>query len=287
MKRAGGKSLSLESGISSSAKGKREIKPKARKCYYSVIHYLPSLVRGESVNIGVVLQCIEEQTVRCRVLGDLGKIRRVDPQADAGVIGSILVDLETRLNVSCSEKAGLLNPRFLHQVAEEYANHVQLTRPRLCVTKDLEEELNFLYQLFVGEGENLPKDEGASLLKKEIREALMKAGLPFQENVSIELPWETVGIDFGFFVPNRGISCLLQTVEFPYGSLLRAKEWAFNFSLISSLPAYRNHRLVCVLGVPPAAVKDKEGILNRAQMILSQSCHAVLLLTELEQWLGS
>lgn len=283
MKRLRGDSFFPETNSMSGER--REVKRRAHKCYYSVIHYLPSLVRGESINIGIILQCAEEQSVRCRVVKDLEKIRRLDPEVDPDIIESVLMELDARFNTTMGEKAGILNPRFLHKVAEEYANHIQLTRPRLCVTKNLEEELDFLYRLFVEESKGVVGAGFSSFLKKEIRNLLVQTELDFQEDVRIALPYEVVKVDFELRESREARGYLIQIVDVAYGTLLRAKEWAFNFGSISVLPAYQNYRFVCVLGTSSANIESGEELLKRAQLVLQRNCHQVLLGKEVEQWL--
>lgn len=120
-----------------------------KRCFYSIIHYIPSLVRGEFINIGVALQCGEGAVVHCRMLGEIDRILCFDRKANPAVIKALLADLDRRFN-SFSLK-DLSDENFLHSLAEEYSNHIQLTPPRLCMADDLEDELQVLYDLFVAE----------------------------------------------------------------------------------------------------------------------------------------
>lgn len=94
-----------------------------KKCYYSVVHYVPNVIRGEFINIGVVIQCREGGVVRCRLLENGEKITRFDQRANPRRTEDMLADLAQRLNVEL-ERADIASENFLCELSRAYSNHI-------------------------------------------------------------------------------------------------------------------------------------------------------------------
>ena len=114
-------------------------------CEFFVVRYVPDVVKGEFVNIGVVLRPADraEEAV-VRFTRDWSRVRCVDANADIELMEALEAELSTRLRMSVREMRPLLEV-----FADSLSNSIQLTPGRACLAESLPAEMDQLIRLYV------------------------------------------------------------------------------------------------------------------------------------------
>lgn len=62
---------------------------------YAIIRVVPRVDRGEQMNVGVILSCVDSDFLGIRIALDEGRLRALDPSADLDAVRTGLATLET------------------------------------------------------------------------------------------------------------------------------------------------------------------------------------------------
>ncbi|RJP24477.1 MAG: DUF3037 domain-containing protein [Candidatus Abyssobacteria bacterium SURF_5] len=127
------------------------------KCKYVIVRFVPDFVKGEFVNVGIVLECRERRFVDFHFSSDLARISRIFPNANVDIVRGIAKDLRKRLGRSGEEYyADLFRSSstqeadtFLAKLLHDYSNHIEISQPKASLCDDPEEELKKLFQMYV------------------------------------------------------------------------------------------------------------------------------------------
>jgi hypothetical protein len=117
-------------------------------CEFFLIRYVPDVVKGEFVNIGVVLREAGGDPARAQVrfTRDWGRVRCMDVDADLGLLEGLEQEIGLRLAQGVSDR----DPKRVLEVLEDsLSNAVQMTEPRACLAENLATELEQLMRMYV------------------------------------------------------------------------------------------------------------------------------------------
>ncbi len=119
-------------------------------CEFFLVRYVPDVVKGEFVNIGVVLREAADAGVpvetRVRFTRDWSRVRCMDAGADVG----LLEDLEQEIGQRLKSGPTVQEPKAVFSVLEDtLSNSVQLTDSRASLAENLTTELEQLMRLYV------------------------------------------------------------------------------------------------------------------------------------------
>jgi hypothetical protein len=118
------------------------------QCEFSLIRYVPDVVKGEFANIGVVLReagRADEVTV-CFTC-DWSRVRCLDPNADLELLESLATEVTERLRGSVN--AHLNAKPMLELLEDTLSNSVQLTEMRGTLAESLPAEMEQLMRMYV------------------------------------------------------------------------------------------------------------------------------------------
>jgi len=115
-----------------------------KECSYFLVRYVPDVVKGEFINIGVFLFCPAEQFLDCMFSDDFRRVRRFHPQADTEFFKLLQADFEDQIRKREEDLEG-----FIREM-QSYSNLIQLSPPRDCSTADLAAQLQALFERYVG-----------------------------------------------------------------------------------------------------------------------------------------
>ncbi|MFQ5664334.1 MAG: DUF3037 domain-containing protein [Terriglobia bacterium] len=148
-----------------------------RPCEFYLLRYVPNIVRGEFVNIGVLLyDSGENRLFPPRLLENFRRVRRLHPWADLGLLAA----LEKQIEADAATPAGNL-PGYLERL-QQFSNVLEFTAPKAVLTADPEAELDRLYDTYVAEP-RYPTRLGAAVersrawVRSQLNTALRRAGL--------------------------------------------------------------------------------------------------------------
>ena len=121
--------------------------PERIPCEFFLVRYVPDAVKGEFVNIGVVLREVRADggaEARVRFTRDWARVRCVDPDADIALLEALEGEIEARL------KLGLVDPKpVLAYLQDTLSNSIQIAEPRACLAETLPAELDLLMTMYV------------------------------------------------------------------------------------------------------------------------------------------
>ena len=115
-------------------------------CEFSLIRYVPDVVKGEFTNIGVLLRAATNgrSDVIVRFTRDWSRVRCMDPDADLALLESMETEIAARL----ADPASLTKP-ILQVLDDSFSNSIQVSEPRATLAESIAAELDQLMQLYV------------------------------------------------------------------------------------------------------------------------------------------
>jgi hypothetical protein len=153
--------------------------PERLQCEFSLIRYVPDVVKGEFANIGVVLrEAGREGFAAVRFTRDWSRVRCMDPDADIELLelleSEIAARLESGVNVRVDAKP------MLQTLEDSLSNSVQLTEMRGTLAESLPAEMEQLLRMYV-EPLKAPstrrKSSGRTVIAGQMRDGFERAGV--------------------------------------------------------------------------------------------------------------
>ena len=153
-------------------------------CEFSLLRYVPDVVKGEFVNIGVVLRDAsrpeaDPPRVQVRFTRDWTRVRCIDAGADLGLLEALEGEIAGRLES--------LNPRepkpILALLTDTLSNSIQITEPRAALAESFIAELELLMRLYVepigvpARASQANRQRGRAALHAAMRQQFERAGV--------------------------------------------------------------------------------------------------------------
>lgn len=150
-----------------------------QQCEFSLIRYVPDVVKGEFVNIGVVLrEAGRNETATVRFTRDWSRVRCMDPDADVELLESLESEIGQRLQAGVDLKVNA--KPMLETLEDTLSNSVQVTEMRGTLAESLPAEMEQLLRMYV-EPLRLPsvrrKASGRGAIVTTMRNAFEQAGV--------------------------------------------------------------------------------------------------------------
>jgi hypothetical protein len=148
------------------------------RCEFSLIRYVPDVVKGEFANIGVVLREAGSSSAEVKFTRDWSRVRCIDPRADTEMLESLEAEIAARLAAGIELKVNA--KPMLETLEDSLSNSVQLTEMRGTLTESLPAEMEQLMQMYVEPLRGLPerkKSSGRAAIAGDMRDAFERAGV--------------------------------------------------------------------------------------------------------------
>src|ERR1700683_3182566 len=117
------------------------------QCEFSLIRYVPDVVKGEFANIGVVVREAGSSSAEVKFTRDWSRVRCIDPQADTEMLESLEGEIAARL-ASGVELTVNAKP-MMETLEDSLSNSVQLTAMRGTLTENMPAEMDQLMRMYV------------------------------------------------------------------------------------------------------------------------------------------
>jgi hypothetical protein len=115
------------------------------QCEFSLVRYVPDVVKGEFANIGVVLREAGREEAVVRFTRDWARVRCMDADADLGLLEGLEAELMERLKVA--SKSG---QRPLMELLEDsLSNSLQMTAMQGTLAESMPAEMEQLMRMYV------------------------------------------------------------------------------------------------------------------------------------------
>ena len=123
--------------------------PQRVPCEFFLIRYVPDVVKGEFVNIGVLLrEAGADANVRAQVrfTRDWSRVRCMDAEADIGLLEAMEQEIAARLRTGASPR----DPKTVMEVLEDtLSNSLQMTAAKATLAENMATEMELLLRLYV------------------------------------------------------------------------------------------------------------------------------------------
>jgi len=137
---------------------------------FFLLRYVPDAVKGEFVNIGVMVREAgrnAEGFRAVRITQDWGRVRCIDPEADLGVLQGIGTQMEEEV------QAGQEWEAVVAKVEDSFSNVIQISPVKACLSEDAERETAVLTKLYLERHGSAERSVSARrAIVKQIEEAL-------------------------------------------------------------------------------------------------------------------
>jgi len=145
-------------------------------CQFAIVRYMPDIVRGEFLNLGVFLSDPGEKRMEARMLDNFRRVKRFHPLADIGLL-STLGDMFVARRIE--------NGKELHAYLEflqSFSTTLHLSEPKAVITGSFEAELDRLYETYVQEPKYPTRlaaavERSRAWIRAQLNAALRGAGL--------------------------------------------------------------------------------------------------------------
>jgi hypothetical protein len=145
------------------------------QCDFFLVRYVPDLVKGEFVNVGIVLLDGDSGFADVRLTADWRRVRCLDPDADLEYLGALEHELRTALRSSTE-----LDRVYLFQKLPDWAsNALQLTPIQGVLTDSPQAEIGRLAEMYCEPPRRAGRRElsGRQVIFGHMRDAFEQAGV--------------------------------------------------------------------------------------------------------------
>jgi hypothetical protein len=134
-------------------------------CEFFLIRYVPDAVKGEFVNIGVLLRAAGRgDAAVVRFTRDWSRVHCMDSDADIALLEALEGEIDMRLR-----QGAIDNKPVVAMMEDSFSNSIQMTEARACLAENVATELELLMRLYV------EPQKAASQLKRSGRAAIAGA----------------------------------------------------------------------------------------------------------------
>src|ERR1700744_762097 len=119
--------------------------PERLRCEFSLIRYVPDVVKGEFANIGVVLREAGSAEAVVRFTKDWARVRCMDADVDVALLESLESEIAER--VRAAAVVGQKTPVEL--LEDSLSNSVQMTEMRGTLGESMPAEMDALMRMYV------------------------------------------------------------------------------------------------------------------------------------------
>ncbi len=200
-------------------------------CEFFLIRYVPDVVKGEFVNIGVLLREAVGEGARAeiRFTRDWTRVRCMDAEADIGLLEALEQEIASRLRTGASPR----DPKTVMEVLEDtLSNSLQMTEAKATLAENMATEMELLLRLYV-EPIKVPKQwarSGRAAIAATMRTEFEKVGAwaLMRKRIAASMytrPGDPLKIDCGYR-PN-GVVRMFQAVSLE-GDVEAAKVLAYS-----------------------------------------------------------
>lgn len=212
------------------------------KYTYSIIRFTPNPVRGESINLGVIVGCDDTSEWIVQTVHNTARARRLEEETET--LPAVLGELE-RLAHSADITSGIaerprhnaslkiLSEDWLASTASDSQNIIQYSKPMPIIAASAQAAVELVWPLFIFEPTTSKRaDVTRTKMHAQIRAALKKRNLgadQIKESATLMAKGTSTKVDFAFHngVVKEIAQCYSFQIQDKAQVLNEAKAWAW------------------------------------------------------------
>ncbi len=155
-----------------------------KQCEFFLLRYVPDVVKGEFVNLGVVLlEEGEHGFTDVRFLRDWRRVRGLDPEADIDLLESYGSELRRVLQSRVPEVINYRGPMsrrewLLEQMQQSFSGALEITPMMAVLTESPQAEIGKLAQTYLESSRHAQRQQsGRAVIYNAMRDAFETAGV--------------------------------------------------------------------------------------------------------------
>ena len=146
---------------------------KRKHCRFYVVRYVPDIVRGEFINVGVLLYSPEQKYLGCLFPPDCRRVKRFHPQADLEMVRSLQEGFEEQIRDNAENLEG-----YLESLAKSLSNLIQISEPESLLVEEPALEIRKLFDRYVGGAPTTEVQENTRMrIRQRMNAAFVEAGI--------------------------------------------------------------------------------------------------------------
>ncbi|WP_130806532.1 DUF3037 domain-containing protein [Senegalia massiliensis] len=268
-----------------------------KQAQYTVIRFIPDIIKNEPINIGLILHSPESKYIRTKFSKKkLKLLSRYNEDVNLRVVKKLTEDIEMNFNnenilIRDHLFGNFKDNKLLNKLSAAHSNQLRFTTPRGLITTDLELEFKKLFEdniYIYNESNKISRVEKRTMkrdLKKEFDKTdLIKKKIIKENHKEIGRFGEDIDIDFKYL---NGKPNLIQNLSFDLKSIdymNEAKLWLKNYEeLKSKQKRNKEDSNINVIYCPPINYKDKAKDFSRVVDCLEAGSDNLIDYTDKEQ----
>lgn len=215
------------------------------QAFYTVIRFIPDLIKNEPINIGLLIHSPQEGYIRTEFSDKKANIiskynEDVDPSVVKYIIEDLSQDFDNKNYILRNHKMGdFQDENLLLKIFAAHSNQLQFTKPKGIITQDLNEEFERLFEEIVFKEEVIKKERAIeertmrSIVRKKLDKFdLIKNNIVKENHIEIDRFGDRIKVDFKYL---NGKPNLVKNISFDTRSkepMDHAKLWLKNYEEI-------------------------------------------------------
>lgn len=187
--------------------------------YFSVCKYIPDLIRGESINIGLVVHYPHEERSEFIKPKNWKRISSFDDELDYDILKAVLENMEHQLTIKGTKNdkdIGTIKDAFLKKHLAFYVNNFQFGEILPLRTDNVKKEVSDLWDMYLyyekPKNERISQDRVRALTRKIFNQYNIRENykyIPDYENIFHQKP-------FDFTLRLRSKEVFIKALSFDY-----------------------------------------------------------------------
>ncbi|MYL45073.1 DUF3037 domain-containing protein [Virgibacillus halodenitrificans] len=189
--------------------------------YFAVCRYIPDILRGESINVGILVHIPDNKSIKFYKTKNLSRIRNFDDEVELDVLKALLESIDFQFNNNrASELNGLNSKNFLENELVYFVNQIQFSEIRVLNsdTSSLQTHVNDLIDMYLyydkKKSDRITANRVKSLASKMVSASYLKDKI--NRNPDIKNNFNQRPFDFTIDIDGNKV--LFKAISFDYKS---------------------------------------------------------------------
>lgn len=187
--------------------------------YFTVCRYIPDILRGESINVGVLVHVPDNKSIEFYKTRNLSRIRNFDDEVEIDVLKALLESIDYQFNNNrSSEFQGIDKKDFLEKELVYFINQIQFSEVRVLNSDNgsLKEHIDDLIDMYLyydkKKTDRISADRVRSLASKMVSSSYLKNKIDRKPSVKNNLNQKP----FDFSLELNGKTTFFKAISFDY-----------------------------------------------------------------------
>jgi len=214
---------------------------------YSIARFVPDLIKNEPINIGILVQSLDNLTLQGKFIDDFTSLRRRFSESNIAALKTVIEGFRVKKNID--------SKNFLFELSSNSNHNLRFTEPGALISGTSEIAIDELYQRYVGiKSKTQEKRKDRHYLQTVTTKAISKnlKRKWVARHYPVEGPIDQFRFDFAF--KNGKVRDLLHTISFA-GDAERALTLTKALALTLEYAYKKNDDLDCATLVQPPKSK--------------------------------